>query len=188
MVFKLAAFQITMKSNNGHNGCAIELHLLAYFVMRRCGCARCCLDESFRKGLLILMKKAVEIKLNWFVLFGLAMVVFSGGCGNAPVAVPQEVSFPAELTIDGSQWKKKEWTDAETKRVDAYFKKSPYLADNPGFSGKEVCYTNDAGKERCYWVLATDGSTQWIMIEFDGAKGSPPTEGTGAPFTETGQG
>lgn len=110
------------------------------------------------------------------------MVISSAGCGRAPVAVPQSISFPAELTIDGQQWTKKEWAEAETKRVDAYFKRSPYLADNPGFSGQQVCYANNTGKERCYWVSATDVAANWLMIEFEGSKASPLVEGTGSPF------
>ena len=138
-----------------------------------------------RMGLVGTMAHIIR-KTHWLTIASAIIAFCSCGCGQVTVPVPQEIRFSEQLEIDGQQWTKKVWGESETTRVDAYFKKAPYLADNSGFNGQQVCYANGSGKERCYWVSATDAATHWLMIEFDGSIASQLVEGTGAPFTRTG--
>lgn len=131
--------------------------------------------KNLRKRLAI---RSIVVMLFCFVL------CLGTGCRPKPAVQSLEVVIPDNLTIEGARWHKEEWSESVQRRVDAYFKASPFLAENPSFSGRQVCYANESGRERCYWVLAADDSSQWIMIEFDGTKGSEPIEGVGQPFLE----
>lgn len=118
----------------------------------------------------------------WCFLFISFFAIAGSGCTPAPAEQKYEVVIPEELNVDGATWKKHEWTEQITKRVTNYLRKTPYLADNPNFTGQQVCYSDGSGKDRCYWVQAAGDSSQWIMIEFRGSKGSQLVEGIGEPF------
>ena len=119
---------------------------------------------------------------RWSLLLTLALSLALCGCRPVELPQPTEIVFPDEITISAQKWKKKTWGQQQDKRVAAFFSKRDYLADNPAFAGQRVCYVDERGQERCYWVTPGDGTNQWLYIEFKGNRALEPVEGVGEPF------
>lgn len=105
------------------------------------------------------------------------------GCGESYQASSHQAIIPESISIDGETWTQKPWTDAEDKKLAAYFLRNPSLAENPGLSGTRVFYKGVGGTDRFYWVSTVGDQCQWILLEFKGARAGEPIEGTGPPFT-----
>lgn len=123
-------------------------------------------------------------KQDWLLRFTWLVAAFlaSEGCGPSPVTQTQEVALPDSFEIEGTTWTRQSWSDKHDHSLGTYFKKHVHLAENPAFQGTRVCYTNDLGTHRCYWVTAVGDSSRWIALEFNGSKFQPVMEGQGVPF------
>lgn len=117
------------------------------------------------------------------VCFGLVCLTVPG-CGPRPVTQMHEVVLPDSFEADGTSWTRQPWSDKHDKSLDSFFKKQMYLAENPAFQGERVCYEDNSGTHRCYWVTAVGDSSRWILLEFHGTKFQPAVEGQGAPFDQ----
>ncbi|PQO33636.1 hypothetical protein C5Y97_15470 [Blastopirellula marina] len=70
------------------------------------------------------------------------------------------------------------------RRLEKFFQKQMHLAENPAFQGERVCYEDNSGTHRCYWVTAVGDSSCWILLEFNGSRFQPAVEGVGEPFDQ----
>ncbi len=110
----------------------------------------------------------------------LVVFVTLGGCDSATSS--QEIVVPDTIRSNGELWRLEERSADEDQRVLAYFRKNPDLVDHPGFAGEEVCYADEHGNHRYYWVSAVGDSRQWILLEYRGSRAGELVEGEGDPF------
>lgn len=111
-------------------------------------------------------------------------VVFFSGCQAMTSTSSYDPVIPDTFTVDGTEWTRQPWTDVQDRRLANFFRQHASLADNPGFSGDPLCYSERRGAVRYYWVRTLGDECRWAMLEFRGSKAGELVEGSGAPFQE----
>lgn len=130
----------------------------------------------------------IQLKSWQATIFRLAclgtVMLIAEGCGPRPVTQTQEVVLPDSFESDGKSWTRQTWSDQHDQRLEKFFQKQMHLAENPAFQGERVCYEDNSGTHRCYWVSAVGDSSRWILLEYNGSRFQPAVEGAGEPFDQ----
>ena len=95
----------------------------------------------------------------------------------------QTVIIPEVIEDDDGFWEQTDGlTDPDTRRLTAYFKQHPSLAENTIVRGEPLVFTSDDERRRYYGVRpGNEEGAEWFCLEFDGREVSL-TEGHGPPF------
>lgn len=107
------------------------------------------------------------------------------GCSSgdkAAILEDEAFKFPQQFEEDNTKWTKSpELPQTEIRRLVAYFKQNPSLAEGTIVRGEPTLYVNSRKHKRFYWARSGAEQIEWLFVQFTGNRVSL-TNGNGSPI------